>query len=93
VYLAGEDQRALPWSKRRQRLDRLSFSGPAWCTVSVLPGPTVAMLTAAVEQGLEGVVAKRMTSRYLSRRRSSAWLKVKTEAWRRDHAPRRHEVR
>ena len=37
-----------------------------------------ALLEAAREQGLEGVIAKRADSRYLPGRRTRDWLKVKT---------------
>ena len=38
-----------------------------------------ALLLAAAEQGLEGVIAKRTASRYLAGRRTREWLKVKVQ--------------
>ena len=38
-----------------------------------------ALLQAADEQGLEGVIAKRVESRYLAGRRTNEWLKVKVQ--------------
>ena len=51
----------------------------------------VDVLAAAEDQGLEGVVVKRLRSTYRVGRRSRDWRKAKTEAWTGDHAPRRHE--
>jgi bifunctional non-homologous end joining protein LigD len=48
--------------------------------VSVAFDDGAALLRAAVEQGLEGVVAKRATARYARGRRTRDWLKVKTRA-------------
>src|ERR1700759_1247042 len=41
------------------------------------PGAGTALLEATREQGLEGVVAKRLDCRYEPGRRSGAWLKIK----------------
>ena len=40
-------------------------------------GPGTAFYQQVVREQLEGVVAKRLTSRYLPGRRSDAWLKIK----------------
>ena len=40
---------------------------------------------------LEGLVAKRVDSRYEPGKRSSHWRKVKCAEWREHHAPLRHE--
>jgi bifunctional non-homologous end joining protein LigD len=70
----------LPYRERRELLDGLGLAGPAW---QVPPAFTDAagadVLAAAVAQGLEGVVAKRLESRYLPGKRTTDWRKVKPE--------------
>jgi ATP-dependent DNA ligase len=44
-----------------------------------------------VEAGLEGLVLKRLDSRYEPGKRSRRWVKVKTSEWKTGHAPARHE--
>ena len=91
--LLARDGRSLlgaPYEERRRLLVGLAFLGPAWCTVPAWIDAGVADLLAACEiQGLEGFVAKRLPSRYRPGRRSPDWVKLKTVAWTRDHAPRR----
>ena len=67
----------LPYEQRRARLldlelDRVGVVVPQNFTDT--PGALV--MTAAREQGLEGVVAKRLTSVYQPGRRSRAWVKT-----------------
>jgi bifunctional non-homologous end joining protein LigD len=67
----------LPLAERRERLERVVEKRGAHVLVSPQFDDGEALLAAAREQGLEGVVAKRADSRYLSGRRSSDWRKVK----------------
>ncbi len=71
-----------PWQERRESLDRLPPSGSAWQVSPVYPDAR-SLLAATLEQGLEGVVAKRRTSVYQPGRRSPDWVK---------HAHRRHQA-
>jgi bifunctional non-homologous end joining protein LigD len=57
-------------------LDHLLDAGPAW-RVSPLHDDGAALLAAADERGLEGVVAKRLASTYTPGTRTREWLKVK----------------
>jgi bifunctional non-homologous end joining protein LigD len=70
----------LPLRERRQRLERLVEKKGAHVLVSPQFEDGGALLAAAREQGLEGVVAKRMGSRYQPGRRSTDWHKVKVRA-------------
>jgi bifunctional non-homologous end joining protein LigD len=74
----GESLVQLPYSERRDRLEALSLPRPP--TIDVPPSfRDVAgedLLEVARTQGLEGVVAKRLSSRYVPGRRSSDWVKV-----------------
>jgi len=73
----GEPVIGLPLSERRARLEKLLARNP----VVQLSGSFVdgdALFEAAQEQGLEGVVAKRVSSRYVEGGRARDWLKIKT---------------
>lgn len=77
LYLDGRSLLGLPYSERRQHLEGLGLGGPAWRVPGVHPGAGRALLEATAAQGLEGVVAKRLDSRYEPGRRTGAWVKVK----------------
>jgi bifunctional non-homologous end joining protein LigD len=75
---AGKDIRALPLKKRKAKLERLLASKPASTLyVADLPGQVPWLFAQALALQLEGIVAKRLDSPYLSGERSNAWLKVK----------------
>ncbi|MDQ0729755.1 ATP-dependent DNA ligase [Arthrobacter sp. B1I2] len=76
----GKDLRRLPLSTRRQRLE--AFFRPSGCPVdlsTVLNEPVELLLESAQELGLEGIMAKRTDSRYVSGQRTRTWTKLKTE--------------
>ncbi len=77
LYLDGHSLIDLPYSERRARLESLELAGPAWRVPAAHPGEGVRLLEATEKQELEGVVAKRLDSRYEPGRRSGAWLKIK----------------
>jgi bifunctional non-homologous end joining protein LigD len=77
LYLDGHSLMALPYEDRRARLDALELGGPAWRAPANHPGRGRALLDATEAQGLEGVVAKRLDSRYEPGRRTGAWIKIK----------------
>ncbi|HEX8066421.1 MAG TPA: DNA ligase D [Thermoleophilaceae bacterium] len=79
LYLDGRSLMALPYEERRARLDELGLEGPAWRTPAAHPGEGTALRAASAEQGLEGVVAKRLDSPYEPGRRTGAWVKVKNK--------------
>lgn len=77
---AGDDLRRLPYAKRRQRLD--DFFRPSGCPVELSPilaERIELLLESAQELGLEGVMAKRTDSRYVSGQRTRTWIKIKLE--------------
>ena len=63
-----------PLTRRRAALEAVGLSGPH---VQVPPtyDDGLALQAATLEQGLEGVVSKRLSSRYSAGRRSHDWLK------------------
>jgi bifunctional non-homologous end joining protein LigD len=77
LYLDGHSLIDLPYTERRARLESLELSGPAWRVPAAHPGDGARLLEATRSQGLEGVVAKRLDTRYEPGRRSGAWLKIK----------------
>ena len=77
LWLDGHSLLDLPYTDRRARLAALEFDGERWCVPDFHVGEGAALLAATREQGLEGVIAKRLDSRYLPGRRSDGWLKIK----------------
>jgi bifunctional non-homologous end joining protein LigD len=66
-----------PYAERRRLLGALKLTGASWQTPPWEKGGGQAMLEASAKAGLEGVMAKKLDSRYEPSRRSGAWLKVK----------------
>jgi bifunctional non-homologous end joining protein LigD len=77
LFLNGHSLLELPYEERRERLEALELNGPAWRVPAAQPSSGKKLLEWTREQGLEGVVAKRLGSRYEPGRRSGAWIKVK----------------
>jgi bifunctional non-homologous end joining protein LigD len=77
LWLDGHSLTSLPYAVRRERLDGLELSGPNWIISEAHEAQGQALLDATREQGLEGVIGKRLDSRYLPGKRSSAWIKIK----------------
>lgn len=77
LYLEGRNTMGLPYTERRALLEQLDLNGDNWRTPADHVGEGKAMLDASKEQRLEGVVAKRLDSRYKPGSRSGDWLKVK----------------
>ncbi|MEU4231775.1 non-homologous end-joining DNA ligase [Nonomuraea sp. NPDC026600] len=71
LHLDGITLLDLPYRDRRSLLDELDVGAPPY-----FPGESD-LLTATKEQGLEGVVAKRLDSPYRPGTRSPWWIKVK----------------
>ncbi len=77
LYLDGHSLMDQPYRERRERLEALELSGQAWRVPAAHPGEGKLLLEATAEQGLEGVVAKRLDARYEPGRRTGSWLKIK----------------
>jgi bifunctional non-homologous end joining protein LigD len=77
LYLDGELTMDRPYEERRELLDSLELTGANWRTPAHHIGDGEAMLEASRVRGLEGVIAKRLGTRYEPGKRSGAWLKVK----------------
>jgi bifunctional non-homologous end joining protein LigD len=78
LCLAGQLRLEAPYWQRRAQLEELGLEGRHWQTPPAFTGRGGADLLAVSRQhGLEGVVAKRLDSRYEPGRRSAAWVKIK----------------
>jgi bifunctional non-homologous end joining protein LigD len=75
LRLSGVDLTGRPWQERRELLERLDLRS-GQCQLSPVHEDVDALLSATLEHGLEGVVAKRRSSRYRPGARSSDWLKL-----------------
>jgi bifunctional non-homologous end joining protein LigD len=76
LHLDGAAVRWLPYARRRELLAELVVDGPALIAPRHFVEELKAVLIATAEQGLEGVVAKRLDARYAEGRRSRSWIKI-----------------
>ncbi|WP_369258882.1 non-homologous end-joining DNA ligase [Geodermatophilus amargosae] len=67
----------LPYEERRERLDALGPEGHRWVATPWFRGGGPGVHAASRDNGLEGVVAKRLDSAYRPGVRSPEWRKVK----------------
>jgi len=77
LYLDGRDLTPEPYARRRELLEGLGLEGGSWQTPGYSLGHAAELLAASAERGLEGIVMKRLDSRYVAGKRTGAWLKVK----------------
>jgi bifunctional non-homologous end joining protein LigD len=78
LHLDWRPTLGLPYRQRRELLDELGLAGGSWQTPPSFTDVAGAdVLAAAVAQGLEGIVAKRLDSPYRPGARSADWRKVK----------------
>ncbi|SNS20507.1 bifunctional non-homologous end joining protein LigD [Geodermatophilus pulveris] len=73
----GQDLLARPYAQRRERLEALGVAGGRWVPTPWFRGGGAAVLAASRDNGLEGVVAKRLDSPYRPGVRGPDWRKVK----------------
>lgn len=67
-----------PYRERRRRLDELGFEGQNWQTPPAFIGVSGADVRAVSRQhALEGIMAKKLESRYDPGKRSAGWRKIK----------------
>jgi bifunctional non-homologous end joining protein LigD len=79
VMFAGrEDLRGLPLVERKMRLRRLLPKHPLLAYSEHRPQTGIAFFRDAQARDLEGIMAKRVLSHYLSGVRTTDWLKIKT---------------
>ena len=77
LHLDGQSLLDTTYAERRRILESLDLAGPTWQTPPHFEGGGAAVLEASKQQGLEGIIAKRLDSTYQPGKRSDAWLKLK----------------
>jgi bifunctional non-homologous end joining protein LigD len=77
LQIGGIDATSLPWAERRRLLESLELDGPSWSVPPVFVGEGEVTLDAASRLDLEGVVAKRIDSKYTPGSRTKSWRKIK----------------
>jgi bifunctional non-homologous end joining protein LigD len=78
LEVEGEPLIDLPFVERRKRLEKLLDKRNRTVRLSETFDDGRALYEAAKQQGLEGIMAKRLDSRYMPGRRTRDWLKIKT---------------
>jgi bifunctional non-homologous end joining protein LigD len=77
LQIDGTDTVSLPYEQRRALLQQLVEPGSNWLVPAHRIGDGAALVEVTAEQGLEGVMAKRLGSPYVPGSRTTNWLKVK----------------
>jgi bifunctional non-homologous end joining protein LigD len=77
LYLDGRSTMSLTYPDRRRLLDSLGLAGRTWGTPESQTGGGRLLLAATAERGIEGIVGKRLDSRYEPGGRTGAWIKLK----------------
>lgn len=77
LYLDGQDLTSRPLTERRSLLAEILVLTETFQLSPMIEGDGVALFEAASNQGLEGILCKRLESRYQPGARSRDWLKVK----------------
>ncbi|MFJ4972711.1 non-homologous end-joining DNA ligase [Streptomyces sp. NPDC088755] len=77
LFLDTSSLTRTPYSERRAVLETLSLAGAAWSTPAAVVGHGQRALEMTRAAGLEGLVAKRLTSLYEPGVRSRAWIKIR----------------
>ena len=78
LQLEGRDLTGAPLTERREELPRVLDDSGILMSVD-LPGTREQVIAAVRSLGLEGVIAKQKTSRYVPGERTAAWRKLKLD--------------
>ncbi|QWT56051.1 non-homologous end-joining DNA ligase [Christensenella sp. MSJ-20] len=79
LYQDGESLTQKPLMERKKLLSAMVKKETDWMAVSrVIEDQGIAFYNLTVEQKLEGIVAKRKTSKYYFGKRTKDWIKIKT---------------
>jgi bifunctional non-homologous end joining protein LigD len=77
LWLDGHSLMERTYAERRELLEGLALEGERWHAPAHVVGNGAQVLAVSAEQGLEGVIAKRLDCPYEPGRRSNGWVKVK----------------
>ena len=78
LHLDGEDLTGRPLEERRAQLPQV-LNGSGILLSIALPGTPGQVIKAVQALGLEGVIAKRKSSRYIPGERNTSWVKLKLD--------------
>ena len=78
LHLDGEDLTGRPLEERRAQLPEV-LNGSGILLSIALPGTPGQVIKAVQALGLEGVIAKRKSSRYIPGERNTSWVKLKLD--------------
>jgi len=79
IWKDGHSLMERPYADRRKALAELKLTDASWQTPPYERGGGATMKDASRRAGLEGVMAKRLDSRYEPARRSGSWQKIKNK--------------
>src|SRR5436190_14873753 len=77
LWQDGHSRMEVGYTDRRLALAQLKLAGASWQTPPYEAGGGQAMKDASARAGLEGVMAKKLDSKYEPGKRSGAWQKIK----------------
>jgi bifunctional non-homologous end joining protein LigD len=78
LWLDGRPVLDEPYARRRELLESLGLDGGRWQVPPAFAGESGADIQAvSLQQHLEGIMAKRLSSKYEPGRRTTAWRKIK----------------
>lgn len=77
LHLDGHDTMTLPFQDRRRLLETLVEPGLHWRLTDLHLGDPSDLLSNVIDRGLEGLVAKRLSSVYQEGKRPRTWRKIK----------------
>src|SRR5258708_39080757 len=78
LQLDGRPLLDVPYSERRELLECLELAGSYWQTPPTFPGEDFAAVqSVSAGHGMEGLVARRLASRYQPGARTGDWRKIK----------------
>ncbi|MEM3167413.1 MAG: ATP-dependent DNA ligase, partial [Candidatus Anstonellales archaeon] len=81
LEIDGTDMTLMPFSKRREELERLFKGGttlqPSELIVTDSPKEIATFFEGCIKKGLEGIIAKDLNAPYIAGARKFAWIKLK----------------
>ncbi len=77
LFLDGDDLRSRSWRERRETLEKLAPSGPHLRLLDTFPTDGELLYEQVTKLGFEGIVGKKIDSRYEAGVRSKNWVKIK----------------
>ncbi len=77
LHINGQDTMRLPLRDRRQLLEQIVDDGEHWRITTMHTEDPAGLLATVTERGMEGLVAKQLSSLYQEGKRPAAWIKIK----------------